>query len=149
MRLLESDVRGSVVNVAATIIEQGYTLNQVADFLHLCPRTLRHWQADWRQQLQHVHLLGRPLARATVADRNLVIDLLDDLGPATGVPTLRTCFPAMARAELDDILKRYRRVWHKLNLELIHRLRWPTAGRVWAIDFSQAPSPIDGRFPYL
>ncbi len=148
-RLLESDVRGSVVRLTANIIEKGYTLSQAANFFHLCPRTLRQWQADTRQQLPHVHLMGRPLARATVGDRNLVIDLLDDLGPATGVPTLRTCFPSLARVELDDILKRYRRVWHKLNLELIHRLRWPIPGRVWAIDFSQAPSPIDGRFPYL
>jgi hypothetical protein len=148
-RQLEGDVRASVVSVAAHIARQGYTLSQAADFLHLCPRTLRHWQADCRHQLPHAHLLGRPLTRATVADRNLVIDLLDELGPATGVPTLQTCFPSLARAELTDILKRYRRVWHKLNRELIHRLRWSSPGRVWAIDFSQAPSAIDGRFPYL
>jgi transposase InsO family protein len=141
-RQLEYDVRGSAANVAGNIIEKGYTLDQAAAFLHLCPRTLRQWQADCRRDLLHVHLLGRPLARASVSDRNLVIDLLDELGPATGVPTL-------TRAELDDILKRYRRVWHKLNLEVIHRLRWPTAGRVWAIDFTQAPAAIDGLFPYL
>jgi transposase InsO family protein len=148
-RPMECAVRGSVVSVANHVIEQGYTLRQAADFLHLCPRTLREWQADCRHDLLHVHLLGRPLARPSVSDRNLVIELLDELGPATGIPTLRTCFPTMARAELEDILKRYRRVWRKLNLEVIHRLRWPIPGRVWAIDFTQAPSPIDGRFPYL
>jgi hypothetical protein len=46
-----------------------------------------------------------------VHERNEVIELLDELGPGTGVPTLHTCFPSMARAELDDILKRYRSLW--------------------------------------
>jgi hypothetical protein len=28
-------------------------------------------------------------------------------------------------------------------------LHWTTAGSVWAMDFTEAPAPIDGRFPYL
>ena len=96
-----------------------------------------------------VHVLGRPLLRASVEERNQVIDLLDELGPATGLPTLRDCFPALARAELADLLRRYRRVWKKLNTQLLHRLRWPIPGRVWAMDFADAPRPIDGLFPHL
>jgi len=96
-----------------------------------------------------IHALGRPARRAAVHERNQVIDLLDELGPATGLPTLRAAFPALARAELEDILARYRRVWKKLNVQILHRLRWPVPGRVWAIDFTQAPLPIDGLYPYL
>jgi hypothetical protein len=39
-----------------------------------------------------------------------VLDFLREHGPTVGVPTLRDCFPGMARAELADLLKRYRRV---------------------------------------
>jgi transposase InsO family protein len=62
---------------------------------------------------------------------------------------LRDCFPDLARAELEDILRRYRRVWKKLHTQLLHRLRWPIPGRVWAMDFTEAPRPIDGLYPHL
>jgi len=148
-RQLECAVRTSVVQVASHIIEQGYTVSEAAGFLQLSPRTLRQWHAADRRDHRHVHLVGRPLQHAPVHDRNLVIHLLDELGPATGLPTLRGCFPTMARAELADILKRYRRVWQQLNLQAMHRLRWLIPGRVWAIDFTQAPFLIDGLHPYL
>jgi len=78
-----------------------------------------------------------------------VIELLDDLGPQVGVPALRECFPAMTRAELEELLKRYRRIWREQNREPQCVLRWPIPGRVWAIDFAEPPAPIDGCFGYL
>lgn len=148
-RRLEHDVRVNVVNLSNELTLQGYTVSEAAALLNLQPRTLRHWQAGGRNRVLQVHVLGRPLLRAAVAERNQVIDLLDELGPATGVPTLRACFPALARAELVDILRRYRRVWRKLHTELQHRLRWPIPGIVLAMDFTQAPRPIDGLYRYL
>lgn len=147
-RQLERDVRGNVVQVVSEIMDQGHTLTEAAELLNLYPRTLRHWQADLRDPLP-VHILGRPLQRASVQERNEVIDVLDHLGPATSVATLRDCFPFLARAELEDILFRYRRVWQKLNTHAVHCLRWPIPGRVWAIDFAEPPRPIDGLHPYL
>jgi transposase InsO family protein len=148
-RVLEHEVRSSVVQVVSDSAEHGYTLAETAALLNLQPRTVRGWRTDYRNHVLRVRVLGRPLLRASVAERNQVIDLLDELGPATGLPTLRDCFPALARAELADILKRYRRVWRKLHVEIQHRLRWPIPGRVWAIDFTYAPRPIDGLYPYL
>jgi transposase InsO family protein len=148
-RLLERDVRCNAVHVASALTLQGYTVREAAQLLQVRPRTLRDWQADWRNDLLQVRALGRPARLASVHQRNEVIHLLDELGPATGLPTLRDCFPDLARAELEDILCRYRRVWRKLNLHTLHRLRWTCPGRVLAIDFSQAPQPIDGLYPYL
>jgi transposase InsO family protein len=148
-RHLEYAVRLSVVDLATEMLEAGHTLAEAADGLNLKARTLRQWQGDLRQQRLQVQVLGRPLQRATVKERNQVIDVLDELGPATGVPLLRDAFPDLARAELEDIVRRYRRVWQKLNVQVVHRLRWPIPGRVWAIDFSQAPRLIDGLYPYL
>jgi putative transposase len=148
-RQLESAVRQRVVNLVTDITAQGATHLQAAEFLNVPPRTLRQWQADCRLPTMPCSLLGRPLQRAHVHDRNDVIALLDDLGPATGLPTLRDCFPDLARAELEDILARYRRVWQKLNLEVQHRLRWTSPGTIWAVDFTYAPAPVEGRYPYL
>lgn len=146
-RQLERDIRGNVIQVVKEIMDQGHTLAEAAELLHLYPRTLRHWQT--LHEPLPVQFLGRPLERASAHERNEVIDLLDHLGPATSVATLRACFPFLARAELEDILARYRRVWKKLNTQAVHCLHWPIPGRVWAIDFSEAPAPIDGCYLYL
>lgn len=52
-------------------------------------------------------------------------------------------------AELEDLLKRYRRVWRKRNDEPIRVLHWRLAGRVWAIDFTGPGLPIEGGCSYL
>jgi len=142
-------LRANVVDFRLWTDRQGLTLQQTADLLHLSPRTLRQWQQDLRYDKLEVQPLGRPVLRSSRHDRNAVIELLDELGPATGVPTLRECFPTMPRAELDDLLKRYRRVWQKRHVEALHVLRWQTPGAVWAMDFTEAPHPIDGLYPYL
>jgi transposase InsO family protein len=81
--------------------------------------------------------------------RNQVIALLDELGPGTGVPTLAACFPTLARAELEDLVRRYRRVWRKRHHQALRVLHWQVPGAVWAIDFSEAPYRIEGQDRYL
>src|SRR5262245_11852225 len=68
----------------------------------------------------------------------------NELGPGIGVPTLRACFPLLARAELANLLKRYRRVWRRRQRVPLRVLHWTQPGRVWAMDFTEAPQPIDG-----
>jgi transposase InsO family protein len=55
----------------------------------------------------------------------------------------------MPRVELEDLAKRYRRVWRKRNQHAPYSLHWQVPGAVWAMDFSEAPRPIDGIYPYL
>ena len=78
-----------------------------------------------------------------------MLAVLDELGPATGLPTLAACFPFMPRAELEDLLRRYRRVWQRRHTHAPRILHWQTPGTVWAMDFSEAPRPIEGCDPYL
>lgn len=92
---------------------------------------------------------GRPVIHSPREDRNAFIHILDEYGPGVGLPTLKECFPDMLRAEQADLLRRYRRVWrerHRIPLRVLH---WSEPGRVWAVDFAEAPAPIDGRFPHL
>jgi transposase InsO family protein len=92
--------------------------------------------------------MGRPVQRSAREAREEVIRWLDDHGPHLGVPALRTCFPQMGRAELTDLVRRYRRVWrarHRVPLRVLH---WSGVGRVWAIDFTGPLSVLagDARF---
>lgn len=145
----EAQVRRHAVAVAADIAAVGYTQTQIADLLRITARTLRQWRHDVQLPTTSVRFAGRPAARSTPAQRNQVIDYLDLYGPGLGLPPLRDAFPVMTRAELDDLLTRYRRVWRKCHLQPLHVLTWTTPGTVWAMDFAEAPSVIDGIGKYL
>jgi len=148
-RQLEQALRRNVVDLAITIHDQGRTFDQTADFLHLSSRTLRFWLAGARVESPILLPLGRPTMRSPREQRNVVLAVLDECGPATGLPTLQECFPDMPRAELDDLLRRYRLVWRQRHMHAPHILEWITPGTVWAIDYSRAPAPIDGLYPDL
>jgi transposase InsO family protein len=148
-RRREHQLRSCIVDLSQWTAQRGWTLAETAQRLRLAPRTLRQWQHDLRAATLHMHSLGRPVLRSSRHDRNDVIALLHELGPATGVPTLQACFPAMPRAELADLVRRYRRLWRRRHRQLSHVLRWTTPGAVWAMDFTETPCLIDGLGAYL
>jgi transposase InsO family protein len=145
----ESILRGHIVGLTRWTSDLGLSLPDTADLLHLAPRTLRHWYGDFRGKAPGIRLLGRPTLRSSRADRKEVLEVLEELGPATSVATLCDCFPTMSRAELEDLVMRYRRVWRHRHQHAPHCLEWTVPGTVWAMDFSDAVQPIDGMYPYL
>jgi len=126
----------------------GWSHSGIAELLHVASRTLRRWRHALRAAFC-VHPLGRPVLHSPWLRRQEVLELLDELGPGVGLPTLRECFPALLRAELEDLLRRYRRVWRRRHEGFLHVLEWTTPGSVWAMDFAEAPAPIDGAYRYL
>jgi transposase InsO family protein len=92
-----------------------------------------------------------------VSARQQVLGFLTERGPGTGVPTLQEQFPDLARAELTDLLQRYRQVLTARYRQSLRVLHWQVVGRVWAIDFAE-PSlpgaegilpPLQGQYRYL
>jgi len=142
-------LRGNVAKLTRWTLNLGLSLPETANLLHLAPRTLRQWYEDFRIDMPRLQLLGRPTLRSSLADRTAVLDVLKELGPATSVATLRDCFPWLPRVELEDLVRRYRRVWQKRHQHAPYSLHWQRIGAVWAMDFSEAPRPIDGVYPYL
>lgn len=145
----EQRVRRHVVEVGQCLNQQGWNWAEIAERLGLAPRTFRDWRHDFANDLLAARPLGRPLVSATRDQRNEVIETIDELGPGIGLPSLRDIFPELARAELDDISRRYRRIWRRLHQQSIHVLHWSAPGRVWAIDFHGPRPGVDGLFPYL
>lgn len=142
-------MRGQAVELSGWLQERGLALGERAEALGLTPRTLRDWEARWRAGRSGVPLVGRPVLRSPVVWRNEVVGLLEELGPGVGVATLRASFPEMCRAELADLLRRYRRVWRARHRQALYELHWQVVGSVWAIDFAEAPRAVDGSYPYL
>jgi hypothetical protein len=137
--------------------QRGGTRRQAAERLGINPRTLRRWeQLDRTQQVTLVPP-GRPAQEAERPQRQEVVHFLKDADLRLGLPTLRSHFPDLSRAELEELLRRSRRVHRLRHPELLHVLRWQVPGRVWAMDFAE-PSrlggdavlpPIDGNYPLL
>ena len=72
--------------------------------------------------------------------------VLEETGPALGLPTLRTCFPEVPRCILADLLGDYRRMYQSEHRLVVEALQWTRPGLVWAIDHTQPPRPIDGIY---
>ena len=79
--------------------------------------------------------------------RRYALVLLEISGGDLGVPALQSFFPEASRAALEDLTRRYRRVQHRRSL--VHVLHWRRAGAVWAADFADPPTPIEGRYSHL
>ena len=150
-RRREHALRCDVATFAKQIFDQGMALPAIAARLDIVPRTVRQWFAEFEAARRsphftiHIAPLGRPIIRSPRVERSAVLAVLDEVGPAIGVPTLHDCFPFMPRAELADLLTRYGCWWRRKNIHAPHALDWLVAGFVWAMDFSQAPCRIDGR----
>ncbi len=142
-------MRSHAVEASVRIVAQGQAVSHSAVLLHLSERTLRDWRRHLTGALAAACPLGRPTVMAPRDRRNEVFALLEELGPGIGLATLRTAFPELARALLEDFLRRYRRVWRRLHRQPVSVLHWPVVGRVWAIDFHGPRRAVDGLDPYL
>lgn len=145
----EQAARRHAAEAGHELAEKGWTWLKIADLFGVAGRTLRRWVNQPLAWLLPFRPLGRPVLHSPPERRNNVIHFLDEYGPGVGLPTLRDAFPDMIRAELEDLLRHYRRAWRERHRQPLRVLHWPEPGRVWAIDFTQAPSIIDGQFPDL
>ncbi len=146
---LQQAIRLQAVHLHQCLAEQGRTCANAATRLGVPVRTLRQWDQTFRRDHQRLPTLGRPKRAATSEQRAEVFRLLNDRGPGLGLPTLRNYCPGPTRAELEEIVTFYRRLWQEQNQVWRHRLHWHSPGVAWAMDFTEPPAPIDGRYRYL
>jgi transposase InsO family protein len=148
-RRVERRVRRTTLACRRLAQRHGQPLVTLAASLGISPRSLRRWWQGWRRDGLAPRPRGRPPQHATRAERQDVLALFRDVGPHVGLPTLRRTFPAIARGELLELQRRYRRAWRRHRRLLLYLLHWRRAGAVWAMDFSEPPAPIDGQFKRL
>jgi transposase InsO family protein len=143
-------VRRHAVDTAQRLVDRGLTRAQAAALLRIPERTLSDWRLAWETDRLRAVPLGRPAYLAPRSVRNVVIQRIDKFGPGVGLPTLRAEFPNLPRIEIEDILKRFRRVYRRRFREQLNELHWFKPGAVWAIDHhGPRAQAIDGRCHYL
>jgi len=127
----------------------GLKRRETAKHLGVAARTLAYWRRQRRKDHLAAHPRGRSCHRGDLPTRNAAIHLMTVLGPCTGLPTLRAVFPTLARAEIQDLQRRYRRLWRRNHRRLLHVLHWHRPGAVWAMDHTDPPSAIDGCWRHI
>jgi len=89
---------------------------------------------------------GRPPRCASRDDRNQVYRFLRERGTSTPLTAVQAAFPQLRRADLKDVLRRYRRTQKQKSEQYKSRLEWRRPGTVWAVDFKERREPIEGRY---
>jgi transposase InsO family protein len=127
----------------------GVLQGEIARRLGMSERTLSDWVKGWGTDRMQIKALGRKAERMDRETRETLIAIFQLMGPGIGVPLLQAIFPEVARRELEEMVKRIRRIWRKKGWMLIHVLRWTQPGYVWAMDLTEPPAPVDGIYPLV
>jgi transposase InsO family protein len=145
----ERFVRAEALAFARWAGRQGLPRCRAAARLDLRAGTLGRWGRAWDADRLKLHFLGRPRSRGDPLQRLEVAQHLHELGPTVGLPALRCRFPELARSQLADLQRDCRCRWFQNHQVFAETLEWIVPGTVWAMDFSQAPVPIDGELRHV
>jgi transposase InsO family protein len=145
----EQRVRRKAVAFARWTARQGLRHPRAAARLGLRPGTLGRWHRSWNTQQLSACLRGRPRPPLAPLTRLEVTQVLEDLGPRVGLPALRALFPKVPRSRLRELKTAFRHQWHQDNQIPTEQLTWTRPGRVWAADFTDAPTPVDGLYGHV
>jgi transposase InsO family protein len=147
-RQAEQAAHRRFVQLCETLSQGPRSRQAVARRLSVPRRTLSRWrQACVTEQPRRSR--GRPCKQSPVAARQAVLDWLDCQGTHLGSPSLRTAFPNMPRCELLELQRLWRRDYREQHRTIAYRLTWHEPGRVWAMDHTHPPEPIDDRLPAI
>ena len=145
-----SDQQSARRRVAATcqaVQTCGVPVVHVTRPLGLSARTVRRWRQS--ANVFSPAQCGRPPRYATREERNRVYRFLKERGATTPLAALRAEFPQLRRADLLDLLRRFRRVARRRAQLRQSRLQWRRAGAVWAADFKERREPLEGRYGWI
>ena len=148
-RAAERTARMQAMAFAHWVAPKDEACAAAADRLGLRPSTLARWDRRWRHGRMPAAPLGRPQRPVSPIEWLDVVQHIEVLGPGVGLSPLRAMFPQVARSHLRDAQVRFRRQWPTDHGVWTEVLTWTTPGAVWAGDFTDPPTPIDGCFKHI
>ncbi len=146
LRDIEHRIRCEAAALSDCRARRGRTLAQMAGDIGINPQLLYTWRSrasagDWAA----VPRGRRPLI-VSAAVKAEIFELMELLGPFTGVPALREYFPAVARREMQHLAGEFRRRFFAGKLAEAFECTWQQPGVCWAMDYTAPPLPIDGIY---
>lgn len=139
-------IRWKQAEFTRRLCREGAKCREAAALLGVPTVTLRTWRRNCQDPAGPAALRGRPCKNAAPRRRDAVLEALAERGPHAGIPWLTKTFPDMARGELVELKTFDRERRRAERAQHARRLEWKQAGAVWAIDYTEPPEPIDGRY---
>ncbi len=151
-RRLERAARRRALARARWAQWHGWCLRRIAQHLGIDAATLADWRRRHHDPADRLDAapLGAPPLLATPRQRSDVLDFLALHGAYVGVAVLQAHFPHLARRDLACLMHCARREAHDVAAGGFYRaVAWFGAGRVWALDHTEPPTPIDGQYRWI
>jgi len=145
----ERQARKDAVTYLRIAASGGISGREAAQTLGVAPQTLSSWKTAWSSGKRSCRPRGRPCRGLSAERRSAVMECLHDHWPHIHVRRLREIFPDVPTRALEDLLCRYGHFRRRKDAECMYYLIWHKPGRVWAIDYSKPPLPIDGIYRKL
>jgi putative transposase len=149
VRRAERTARRSAVALARWLLRHGMTRAKVAERLGVSASALSRWVRRWKENRMALCPRGRPVEDVDRDVRAGILSVFSLMGPHATLPAVRDLFPDVARGQLENLIERCRSAYRRRSRWLLNTLRWTRPGTVWAMDFSEAPAPIDGVYRYV
>jgi transposase InsO family protein len=146
-RVAEQSVRGAVADACRAVQTQGLPVADVIRRLGVSERTVRRWREDDSPRPPDER--GRPPRGISREERNQVYQFLRRGGTSTPLVAVRAAFPQLRRADVADLVSRFRRLQRHKAQRYQSRLEWLRPGTVWAADFKEPREPIEGRYGWI
>jgi len=148
-RQVERTMRRRAVAFGKWMALDDFKGSEVAGMLGISGRTLGAWTSGWKRDRLKLKPVGRTAYQANDGERQAIVAMLGVVGPGVPLRELQELFPKASRRELSGILEGYRDDWTKQNEKVVTALRWKGTGRVWAMDFTDPPLPVEGKYPKI
>jgi len=123
---------------------RGLSREAAIRWLWLSPSTLAVWETREGEDGSALRALGRPPTRGSAGARDQVVACLRN-EPRLSLTQLQARFSGLPRREVAELRERYLSHYR----DQVFALEWLRPGRVWAIDYSNPPQPIDGVYTKL
>lgn len=146
-RAAEDSARNLVARACCAVQSCGVPIVQVTRRLALSERTARRWRRETLRAGSAAR--GRPPRCASRDERCAVYRFLQPRGAGTPLAAVQAAFPQLRRADLADVLRRFRSVMRRQAQRRQSRLEWRRPGAVWAADFKERREPLEGRYGWL
>lgn len=145
-------LRAARMHVVARVLlghKHGRGTSNTAARLGLKARTVGEWVRRWKKD--RLRLTPRGPNPVFVDDVTLadIESFLWHMGADVGTHVLEAAFPLVPRRQLDAIARGWRKRAIEGKTVVTYALKWGTVGAVWAIDFTEPPTPVDGFFPWI
>jgi transposase-like protein len=125
------------------------TRRDTARQLAMNETTLGRWTRRWRENRLSLAPRGRTVNRTSGDLRRAILTQMTLIGPRAAIRVLRSLYPHVVRAELEDLRRRCWRLGRHKSHRLVYELTWTRPGAVWAMDHAQPRQPVDGAYNRL